>query len=77
MGTCLYQLSFRWCMLYEVGMPYLVTYLYRTPILEWYVISCGSKNGHQKDMCLKYIQLHAQNVIYIPNAIVNIVGGLV
>ena len=22
-----------------------------TPIFEWYVVRCGSKNGHQKNMC--------------------------
>ena len=24
-----------------------------TPIFEWYVVRFGSKNEHQKDMCLK------------------------
>ena len=64
-------------MLDEVEVPYSATYLHRTCILEWYVISCGSKNRHQKDMCLKYIQLHAQNMIYIPIAIINIIGGFI
>ena len=27
------------------------TYLDRTPIFEWWVVRCTSKNGHQKDMC--------------------------
>ena len=25
----------------------------QTPIFEWYVVRCGSKVGHQKNMCLK------------------------
>ena len=37
----------------KVGRPNLVLYLNRKPIFEWCVGSCGSKNGHQKDiMCL-------------------------
>ena len=35
------------------------------PIYEWYVVRCGSKNGHQNDMCLKEIGLHAQNMLTI------------
>ena len=26
-------------------------------------VRCESKNGHQKDMCLKEIGLHAQNML--------------
>ena len=29
---------------------------------EWFVIRCGFKKGHQKDMCLEEIEL-----IYAPN----------
>jgi hypothetical protein len=29
------------------------TTIIRAPIFEWYVVMCGSKNWHQKDMCLK------------------------
>ena len=43
-------------------MPNLVTYLNRTPIIEWYVVRCGSKNGYQKGIIrLKELGLHAQN----------------
>jgi hypothetical protein len=28
--------------------PYSATYLNQTPIFEWRVVRCGSKNGHQK-----------------------------
>ena len=33
------------------------------------------KNGHQKDMSLKEIALHAQNMLSILGSIVNITGG--
>jgi hypothetical protein len=29
--------------------PNSVTHLNRTPIFEWYVVWCASKNGYQKD----------------------------
>ena len=35
---------------------------------------CGSKNGYHKDMRLKKIELHAQNMIPILGSIVNIIG---
>jgi hypothetical protein len=31
--------------------------IFWTPIFEWYVIRCGSKNIHQNYMCLKEIGL--------------------
>jgi hypothetical protein len=31
-------------------------------MIDGCVVKCGSTNKHQKDMCLKKIQLHAQNV---------------
>ena len=31
-----------------------------TPIFKWYVVICGSKSWHQKDMCLKVIGSSAQ-----------------
>ena len=33
-----------------------------TPVFEWYVARCRSKNGHQKDMRIKEIGLRAQNM---------------
>ena len=41
----------------------LVTYLQRTPIFEWWLVRCGSRSGHQKDMFLKEIELCAQNLL--------------
>jgi hypothetical protein len=43
--------------------PYLVTFLIRTPIFEWYVVWYDSKNGYPKNMCLKGIGLRVQNMI--------------
>ena len=31
-------------------MPNLITCLSRTFIFEWLVVTCESKNGHQKDV---------------------------
>ena len=42
-----------YCTRVKVDVPNSVTYLNRTPIFEWYVDKCGSKNGYQKNMCLQ------------------------
>ena len=42
-----------------IDVPNLVTFLHQTPIFEWYVVTCDPKNGYQKDMCSKEIELHA------------------
>ena len=39
------------------------------------MVRCGSKNGHQKDKCLKEIRLRVQNTLTIIGSIVDIVGG--
>ena len=49
----------------KVDLPNLVTYLDWTPIFEWYVVICDSKNRYETDMCLKEIGLRAQNMITI------------
>ena len=36
-----------------------------TPIIEWYVVRCGSKNKHSKDMYLIGIGIHVQNLLTI------------
>ena len=46
-----------------------------TPISEWCVGRCGSKDEHQKDMCFKEIRLHAQNMSTILGLIVNKIEG--
>ena len=55
----------------------MVTDLNHTPKSQWCAVRCRSKNGHKKHMCLKEIELSAQNVLTILNSIVNIVerGG--
>ena len=45
-----------------------------TPIPEWYVVRCGSKNGHQKDMCSKEIELRVQNILTILSLIIDVIG---
>ena len=39
------------------------------------MVRCGLKNIYQKDMCLKEIGLHAQNIVIILGSIVNIIEG--
>ena len=34
-------------------MPSSTTYLNQTPIFEWFVVGCDSKNRYQKDNVLK------------------------
>jgi hypothetical protein len=53
-----------------------VTHLEWIPIFEWCIVKCGSKNRHQKDMCLKEIGKHIQNLLTILDLIVSIIGGL-
>ena len=41
------------------------------------MVRCGSKNKHQNDnVCLKVIELHAQNTLTILGFVVNIIGGM-
>ena len=48
----------------NVNVPNLVTCLNHTPIFQWYVVRCGSKNRYQKGiMCLKEIGLHVLDLI--------------
>ena len=55
-----------------MGLIWLL--LKQTRILEWCVVSCGSKSRHQNNMCLKEIGLHAQNLLAILGSVVNIGG---
>ena len=54
----------------KVYVPNLVTHLNQIPIFEWYVGWCGSENEYQKQMCLKEIGLHPQNMTSILNSII-------
>jgi hypothetical protein len=60
----------------EVDMPNLVSSLNWTPIVEWCVVKCGSKNGYPKDMCLEKIGLCAQNSMAFLGSTINIIGGI-
>jgi hypothetical protein len=48
-----------------------------THVFHWYIkfiLRCGSKNGHEKDMCLVKVRLRAQNMLTILVSIVNMIG---
>ena len=59
----------------RVDIPYSNIARIWTPIFEWYVVRSGSKNGHQKDLCLKETRTCAQNMLTILSPIVNMIGG--
>ena len=59
----------------KVDNPYVVAFLIRTPIFEWYGVWCGSETGYQKAMCLKEIGLRAPDMMTILDSIFNIIGG--
>ena len=40
-----------------------VTYLNVVPMFEWCVVRCGSKNGDQRDLCFKEIELIVSDTI--------------
>jgi hypothetical protein len=44
-------------------------------MIDGCVVKCGSTNKHQKDMCLKKIQLHAQNVLINLGSITRTIWG--
>jgi hypothetical protein len=60
---------------YKISRPNSITYLNQTPLFEWCVIRCESKDGHQKDMCSEEIELHAPYLLTILGSeIINILG---
>ena len=60
---------------HKVNMPKSNTTLIWTPMFEWYVVWCGSKNWHPKEICLNEIGLRAQNMLTILGSRVNMIGG--
>ena len=60
---------------FMVDEPNLITYRNHTHAFEWYLVRCDSKNGYQKNMYSKEIELCAQNRTTILDSIVNIMGG--
>ena len=49
----------------KTNNPYSTTFVNRTHAFECYVICCGFKNNHQKDMYSEEIKLRAQIMITI------------
>ena len=58
----------------SIDVPNSITYLNQTPIFEWYVVRCGTKNGYQKDV-FERVRLGAQNLITILGSQINIIRG--
>ena len=56
-------------------VPKLNITLMWTLIFERYAVKCGSRNEHQKDMCLSKIGLYVQNTLTILGSIVNKIRG--
>ena len=51
-----FQITFGEYNVARVSGPNFITHLYQTPAIEWCVVRCESKKGHQKDiLCLKEI----------------------
>lgn len=46
-----------------------------TPMFEYYVFRCDSKNRYKKNMCSKEIESHAQSMLIGLDSIVDIIGG--
>lgn len=40
-----------------------------------YMVGCGSKNKHPQGMCQKVVGLHAENVLFIFDAMFNMIEG--
>ena len=56
-------------------MPNSITGRARTHIIEWYIFRCGSENGDYKDIYLKEMGMHVQNMKTILGSVINIIGG--
>ena len=54
-------------------MPNFNTTIRWTPIFEWNVDWCGSKNKHQNNICLKEMGRRAQNTLTILSSMVNMI----
>ena len=52
-------------------MPKLNTTTIWTPIFEWYMVTCETNNGHQRDKHLKKSRPHVQNMLTIIGPINN------
>ena len=61
--------------IYKADVPKLSIATIWTPLFERYMIRCQSKNGHQKDKCLKETGLHVQYMLIILGSMVNMITG--
>ena len=61
--------------LLKIDVPNFNTRTIWTFIFKWYVVRCGSKNGHQNDTWLKDIGLCAQNMLSILGSLINLFKG--
>ena len=59
----------------KVDMLECNTTIIRAPIFDWYVVMCGSKTWHQKDMCLKRDLSMCSNMVSILCSMFNMIGG--
>ena len=57
----------------KLSGPNSVISLKWTLEFEWCAVECGSKNGHQKDMCLKAIDLLVHNLLTTLNLIISVI----
>ena len=55
-------------------MPTSVISLNRTPIFEWYVVWCGSKNRYQRHVFIKD-WIACSNMMTSLDSVVNIIEG--
>ena len=64
------------CILNKVDIPTYNVSIVGVPISEWYVVRCGSKNGHQeKHMFQNNFGLCAQNMLTILCSMFYTIGG--
>jgi len=59
----------------KVDVPTSVSDLKRTPLFDWCMDGCKSKNRHHKDVCRKELGVHAQNLLTILDALVTNIEG--
>ena len=43
--------------LFKLDITYLVMFLIRTPVIDWYVVWCGSAFGREWTMCANMVTI--------------------
>jgi hypothetical protein len=59
----------------KVDVHDLVPRLKQTHVFESWIVCCGSKNGHHKDMCWQEIEIGVLNLSTILDVMINPIGG--